>query len=74
MKFVKKDRREGIERALSKGKPYGRPTAVTKETVLEVQSLLEQGLTTAEIMRKIGFSRNTYFRIKKGIYNHLLSK
>ncbi|OIN82968.1 recombinase family protein [Francisella sp. TX07-6608] len=64
--------REGIEKTLSIGKPYGRPSSVTNDTVVKVREYLEQGLTTAEILKKIGFSRNTFFRIKNGKYNHLL--
>ncbi len=70
---IRKERqKEGIEKALKLGKPYGRPVKITKEIVEQVKHDLEQGLTTADILKIRDVSRTTFFKIKKGKYDYLL--
>lgn len=70
---IRKERqREGIEKALSLGKPYGRPSKITKETVEQVKYDIEKGLTTADIIKQRNVSRTTFFKIKKGKYDYLI--
>ncbi|MED7789268.1 recombinase family protein [Francisella sp. 19X1-34] len=70
---IRKERqREGIQRALSKNKPYGRPRTITKNIVLNIKNHINNGLTTKEILDKSKISRNTFFLIKKGNYDYLL--
>ena len=70
---IRKERqREGIEKALTEGKPYGRPKTVTKAIVSQVKDLISSGENTAMIIKQMEFSRNTYFKIKKGDYDHLI--
>jgi len=70
---IRKERqREGIEKALSLGKPYGRPSKITKDVVTQIKEDLGNGLTTADILKQMDVSRSTFFKIKKGKYDFLL--
>lgn len=72
---IRKERqREGIEKALRLGKPYGRPSKVTKELVEQIKLDLDNGLTTADILKQRDVSRSTFFKIKKGKYSYLLDQ
>jgi len=72
---IRKERqREGIEKALSLGKPYGRPPKITKDVIVQLKEDLGNGLTTADILKQRDVSRSTFFKIKKGKYDYLLEK
>lgn len=66
---IRKERQaEGIKKAIEKGVRFGRPRKVTAETVKRFHELTEQGLSVAEIIRKLDVSRRTYYLIKSGAY------
>jgi DNA invertase Pin-like site-specific DNA recombinase len=65
--------KEGIHKALKDGKKFGRPKSVTKDTVTGVLLDMKSDLSISQIINKYNIARGTYFNIKKGMYNHLLT-
>ena len=71
---IRKERqKEGIKKALKEGKPFGRPKKITKSII---ERILEDSKTktVAQILKDNNVSQRTYYKIKNGLYNHLLDQ
>ena len=64
--------KEGIEKAKRDGKQLGRKPTITTDIVQSVLNCMNDSLPIAKILKSNSISNGTYYRIKKGEYNHLL--
>ena len=63
-----------INTAKSDTKKQGRPHTITPEIVFDVVESLKSKKSNQYIISKFKISERTFFRIKKGGYDHLLKK
>ena len=71
---IRKERqREGIEKAKRDGKKLGRKMTITPKTIQDVIDDISAGLAVSKILKKNGVSNGTYYRIKNGGYDQVLS-
>ena len=70
----KERQKEGIQKAIQDGKKFGRPSKINKETVASVKKAIDKRVTISRIKLFHDISQVTYYRIKKGEYDHLLEK
>lgn len=56
--------KSGIKRAKAEGKKFGRPSALTDAQKSEVASLLNQGMSVAQLARQFDTTRQTIMRIR----------
>ena len=47
------------------------PNTIEKEKVLKILAMLDQGIFQREIAKKMGISRRTVYKVKKGKYNDI---
>jgi len=66
--------KEGIEKAKRDGKQLGRKPTITADIVQSVLNCMNDNLPIAKILKSNSISNGTYYRIKKGEYNHLLQQ
>jgi hypothetical protein len=52
----------------------GRPSTITPKLVLDITDDINKNLPNKKIIKKHNINERTFFRIKKGFYNHLLAK
>jgi len=52
----------------------GRPNTITPKTVFDVLESIKSKKDNKQIIQQFKISERTFFRIKKGEYNHLLKK
>ena len=64
--------KEGIEKAKRDGKQLGRKPSITVDVVRSVLDDVEKQKPGATILKNNNISNGTYYRIKKGEYNHVL--
>lgn len=70
----KERQKEGIQKAIADGKKFGRPSKITKETIIHVKESIEKKISVSRIKTYHDISQVTYYRIKNGDYDHLLKK
>jgi DNA invertase Pin-like site-specific DNA recombinase len=60
---IRERQRQGIDLALSQGKPYGRPRAAVPNNFMEVASRWAKGeITAAAAMKLLGMSRSLFYK------------
>lgn len=71
---IRKERQmEGIQKAKKKGQHLGRPRTIDAETIQNVKDAIANDGVRKAIMREFKISNFTYYAIKNGRYDNLLS-
>ncbi|MBK2026189.1 hypothetical protein AB9G23_09585 [Francisella philomiragia] len=65
---------ENIEYVKPISKSVGRPPKVSPDLVLKVVTDINKNKSNQQIINNHDVSQRTFYRIKKGEYNHLLQK
>jgi hypothetical protein len=65
---------EPIKQQKAPQKKQGRPHTLTPKKVFDVLESIKGKKSNSSIIRKYNLSERTFFRIKKGEYDHLLKK